>query len=219
MSSTKQPARILVWDPLVRFGHWALVVAFAIAYLNAEEETNAVDPVHVWGGYAVGIIVALRVVWGFLGPRYARFSDFVCGPTRAVRYLAELVRGRGRRYLGHSPAGGAMVVALLLCLAGTVGTGLVAYGDIGKGPLANSPAPSPRSSVTNKTKGVPPASRHDAKHERAYLANSTARSQILRYSLSFFTFLELDWRAWSIGKILFCPCSTVRSGPKNRRFI
>ena len=138
MSSTKQPARILVWDPLVRFGHWALVVAFAIAYLNAEEETNAVDLVHVWGGYAVGIIVALRVVWGFVGPRYAQFSDFVCGPTRAVRYLAELVRGGGRRYLGHSPAGGAMVVALLLCLAGTVGTGLVAYGDIGKGPLANS---------------------------------------------------------------------------------
>ena len=163
MSSTKQPARILVWDPLVRFGHWALVVAFAIAYLNAEEETNAVDPVHVWGGYAVGIIVALRVVWGFLGPRYARFSDFVCGPTRAVRYLAELVRGGGRRYLGHSPAGGAMVVALLLCLAGTVGTGLVAYGDIGKGPLATGSVSAVLSNEQNEGSAAGEQARREAR--------------------------------------------------------
>jgi cytochrome b len=75
-------------------------------------------------------------LWGFVGPQYARFSSFVCGPAAALRYLVELVSGHARRYLGHSPAGGAMVIALLVFLAATVATGVVAYGERGQGPLA-----------------------------------------------------------------------------------
>jgi cytochrome b len=136
MPDTNPALTIKVWDPLVRFGHWALVAAFAVAYLSAEEESGGPDQLHVWGGYAIGIIVAIRLLWGVVGSRHARFSDFVYSPSSAVRYLVDLLRGRARRYLGHSPAAGAMVFALLLCLVATVGTGLVAYGDRGKGPLA-----------------------------------------------------------------------------------
>jgi len=126
-----------VWDPLIRFGHWALVAAFAVAYFSAEEKAGAPDALHVWGGYFVGGIVVLRAVWGFIGPRHARFSDFVCGPLKALRYLRDLLLGRAQRYLGHSPGGGAMVIALLACLGATVATGLIAYGEQGKGPFAD----------------------------------------------------------------------------------
>lgn len=136
MPPNSQTGWTVVWDPFVRFGHWALVAAFAIAWLSGDDEAGDPELLHVWSGYAVGIIVALRIVWGFVGPRHARFSDFVHAPAATFRYAYDLVLGRARRYLGHSPAGGAMIIALLVCLAGTVGTGLIEYGDRGKGPLA-----------------------------------------------------------------------------------
>lgn len=134
LDSAKAPAhaQIRVWDPFVRVFHWTLLIAFAVAYLVEEPLT-----VHVWAGYVVGALVAARIVWGFVGPTHARFSDFIYSPASAFAYVRDLVRMRGKRYLGHSPAGGYMVVLLLVLLVATGALGLVVYGgEHNAGPLA-----------------------------------------------------------------------------------
>ena len=123
-----------VWDPLVRIFHWFLVVAFFTAYFVEPEDSS----IHVLAGYTVLSLVLLRLVWGFVGSEHARFSDFVYRPSVILRYLADTVRFRAKRYLGHSPAGGAMVVALLIALLATTVSGLMVYGaEQHAGPLAS----------------------------------------------------------------------------------
>jgi len=123
---------VYVWDRFVRLAHWTLVLAFTIAYLTE-------DPliVHVRAGYVAGILVVARVIWGFVGPGHARFSDFAYSPAEALAYLRNLIALRAKRYLGHSPGGAAMVYALLVFLAAAVVTGLIVYGgEQQAGPLA-----------------------------------------------------------------------------------
>ncbi|MBL6749590.1 MAG: cytochrome b/b6 domain-containing protein [Nevskia sp.] len=131
MEDNKEQVR--VWDSFVRIGHWTLAAAFLVAYFTAEDFEDA----HIAAGYWVGAYVVARVIWGFIGSRYARFSDFVRGPVEVFGYLSSLFRGKPAHYLGHNPAGGAMIVALLVCLAATVVTGFVVQADSeNEGPLA-----------------------------------------------------------------------------------
>ena len=124
---------IKVWDPLVRIFHWSLVVAFTIAYITEDDWQN----LHVWAGYIVAALVAFRLVWGFIGPQHARFSDFVFSPTSIVAYLKDMLALRAKRYIGHNPAGGAMVLALLLSLAATTLSGMQVYAvEENAGPFA-----------------------------------------------------------------------------------
>ena len=122
-----------VWDPLVRLFHWLLVASFVTAYVTQEERLD----LHVWSGYVVGALLIFRVIWGLVGPRHARFRDFLYSPRDVLAYVWDLLRLRTTRYLGHNPAGGVMIFALLLFLALTVGTGLMLYGQENHaGPLA-----------------------------------------------------------------------------------
>lgn len=106
-------ATVRVWDALQRTMHWCLLLAVAAAWLS----TLILFDWHEAAGWVALAIVLLRVLWGFIGSRYARFGEFVRGPRATLRYLRELRRHAEPRYLGHNPLGGWMVLALLGCVA------------------------------------------------------------------------------------------------------
>jgi len=124
---------VKVWDPLVRIGHWTLVIAFFTAYFTEDDFLT----LHVWAGYIAGAYVLIRVLWGLIGNQYARFSAFVYSPTKIFAYLKNLIARKPQHYISHNPAGGAMVIALLIGLTGTTLTGLQLYAvEENKGPFA-----------------------------------------------------------------------------------
>lgn len=104
---------VRVWDPLVRVAHWTLVLGVLLSWLTGE----GFGAVHEWLGYAVLAVVALRLVWGFVGPVNARFASFVSAPSDTLRYGRAVLRAREQRFLGHNPLGGWMIVALLSVVA------------------------------------------------------------------------------------------------------
>lgn len=110
---------VTVWDPLVRIFHWALVAAFFTAFLSAEDAAT----LHEWAGWVALGLIGFRLFWGLVGTRHARFADFVPSPGGLLAYLRDFLRGTARRYIGHTPAGGAMIVALLLAVGATALTG------------------------------------------------------------------------------------------------
>ena len=129
--------QIYVWDKMVRFFHWTLVLVFTIAYFTGEE----LDLIHAYAGYYIIGIISVRVIWGFIGTKYARFSQFISSPLAAIEYLKALFSSEKqqkpeKKYIGHNPAGGWMVIALLISILATSYSGLKVYGLEGNGPLA-----------------------------------------------------------------------------------
>jgi cytochrome b len=108
-----------VWDLPIRVGHWTLAAGVAAAWLT---KTGA-GRWHEWVGYATLALVALRIAWGFAGPRYARFGQFVRSPAATLAYAARVLGHGAPRYLGHNPLGGWMIVTLLAAVAATGVTG------------------------------------------------------------------------------------------------
>jgi len=123
---------IKVWNIAIRVFHWTLVGFFTLAFISSENFPN----LHPIFGYSILALVIFRIFYGFVGTRYARFSDFLYAPAEIADYLKGLFIGRPKHYIGHNPAGGLMIVVLLLCLLSLTLTGLKADGVKGHGPLA-----------------------------------------------------------------------------------
>ena len=119
------PVMVKVWDPFVRVFHWTLLTLFVIAFASGDD----VEKVHIAAGYGIAVLLALRLVWGIIGSRHARFSGFVRSPREVIAYLRDVASLRAPRYLGHNPAGGAMIIALLTALIATAATGYMMTTD------------------------------------------------------------------------------------------
>lgn len=121
--------RILVWDIPTRLFHWLLAASFAGAFLTAESER--LRDIHVMLGYSFAGLIAFRLVWGFVGSRYARFRSFLFSPTAVIAYLRSLLSRSPRHYLGHNPVGGIAVFLMLGLGIATALTGWMHFNDIG----------------------------------------------------------------------------------------
>jgi cytochrome b len=127
--------KIRVWDLPLRLFHWTLVVLIAVSIVSQKVGGNAMS-VHFYAGYAALSLVLFRIVWGFIGPRTARFADFLAGPRRVIAYLRGSDGASVRAHLGHNPLGSWSVLALLTIVLSQAVSGLFANDDIAsEGPL------------------------------------------------------------------------------------
>jgi cytochrome b len=121
--------QVLVWDLPVRVFHWLTVICFAGAWLTSESERW--QRVHVTLGYSLAGLITFRVLWGLVGSAHARFASFVRGPAAVLGYLKSLTGPRPEHHLGHNPAGGLAILALLGLGALVTVSGYLNYADLG----------------------------------------------------------------------------------------
>lgn len=128
------PTQVKVWDVLVRTFHWSLVTSFFTGFFITDK-----FPLHAYAGYTIFCLVLARIVWGFVGSPYARFSAFIYTVRETMQYTLSAFRlGPAREYLSHNPMGALMVFAFLFLLLtnATVGTMLYAAQQL-EGPLVD----------------------------------------------------------------------------------
>ena len=119
MSTSQVAESRPVWDPLIRVFHWSLVVCVLLNLFVVDDE----EALHQWLGYAATAWVGVRVLWGFVGPRHARFADFFPTPARLARHVRALLQGKPEHHWGHNPLGGLMVLGLMAMVLGLGLTG------------------------------------------------------------------------------------------------
>lgn len=126
-ASSKSQRLFRVWDPGVRIFHWLLVVAIALAFLSSEEK-SVLSAWHIPVGWIAALLIAFRLVWGFVGGEHARFANFV-RPSKIGLHLEHLLSGKVEASVGHNPLGAFAVLALLALVSATVFTGVLGGED------------------------------------------------------------------------------------------
>jgi len=128
-----KPATMKAWDPLIRVFHWSLVLFFVIAFISEDDWMN----VHIWSGYAVSLLIGIRLLWGLVGTRNARFTSFVRSRRVVVQHLKDMLAFKAPHYLGHNPVAAVMILLLLSSISLVAFSGIIMIAGEGQGPLAH----------------------------------------------------------------------------------
>ncbi|WP_374326947.1 cytochrome b/b6 domain-containing protein [Azonexus sp.] len=120
------PRNIQVWDRFVRFFHWSLVSCVLLNYFAIDDG----ETVHQWLGYFASALVVARIVWGFIGSKHARFTDFFPTPTRLRHHLQAMRAGKADPHPGHNPLGALMMLTLIALVLGLGVTGYLQGTDM-----------------------------------------------------------------------------------------
>ncbi|OYU69303.1 MAG: cytochrome B [Alphaproteobacteria bacterium PA2] len=147
------------WDPIVKLTHWGIVVAVIGNALVTKEGSGW----HIWVGYGLAALLALRLLWGFIGPAEARFSAFPPSPSRAIGHIGEISRGDVTRHRSHNPLGALMVYAIWACLLVVIGSGIAMSGP----PPADPTARREHSEEMTPRQGQAPLAPPEARGEEA----------------------------------------------------
>ncbi len=120
-------SRTLIWDLPVRLFHWLFAAGFAAAAVISLilGEHSPLFPYHSIIGLSLGLMVALRILWGIAGSRWARFGSFVFGPRETAAYMMSTLVGGGKRYIGHNPGSAVAIFAMLALTLGLAVTGIM----------------------------------------------------------------------------------------------
>jgi cytochrome b len=127
------PATVKAWDPLIRIFHWSLVLSVVIAFISEDDWMN----VHIWAGYAVSVLIGIRLLWGLVGTRNARFTSFVRSRRVIMQHLKDMLAFKATHYLGHNPVAAVMVLLLLSSITLVAFSGVIMLAREGQGPLAH----------------------------------------------------------------------------------
>ncbi len=119
---------IRVWDLPVRLFHWGLVVGVSTALVTGFLAEEWYLDIHSWAGYTIAFLISFRLIWGFVGSKYARFASFIFTPKETIGHIKEFARGNSAHYSGHNPAGALMVFTLLAVLFLLTVSGVIILG-------------------------------------------------------------------------------------------
>ena len=127
VANTPKTRQVKVWDILVRVTHWTVAAGIIANLLFTEDGSD----LHAYVGYTVVGLVVIRLLWGLIGTRYARFTNFFPTPTRLKRHLSDLSARRvDEQHLGHNPLAAIMIFTLWVVIIGLGLTGYLMEADI-----------------------------------------------------------------------------------------